>query len=60
MLFASDEFYAMSGRALPNYDAYEGFPQLENGVGLMRSFEYEVEEELSSVREKISVGKKNM
>ncbi|MCF6461369.1 DUF512 domain-containing protein [Clostridium sp. Cult3] len=57
-VFASDEFYAMSGRALPNYDAYEGFPQLENGVGLMRSFEYEVEEELSSVREKISVGKK--
>lgn len=38
VVFASDEFYVLAGRALPATEAYEGFPQLENGVGLLRVF----------------------
>lgn len=38
VFFASDEFYLKAGRPLPPADAYEGYPQLENGVGLLRSF----------------------
>lgn len=45
-VFPSDEFFAVSKRELPSLNDYEGFPQLENGVGLMKSFEYEIEEEL--------------
>lgn len=45
-IFASDEFYVVSGNKLPEYHEYEGFPQYENGVGLLRSFRSEVEEAL--------------
>lgn len=41
--FLSDEFYVTSQKELPSYDDYEGFIQLENGVGLMRKFERELE-----------------
>lgn len=57
-VFPSDEFFALSKRELPLYDDYEGFPQLENGVGLMRSFQYEIEEELSKLKDKVEVDKK--
>ncbi len=36
--FASDEFYLKAGRDLPDTDYYEDYPQIENGVGLLRSF----------------------
>jgi len=45
--FLSDEFYMIAERELPDYDAYEGFIQLENGVGLMRKFEFELDLALS-------------
>lgn len=41
--FLSDEFYVTAEREFPAYDDYEGFIQLENGVGLMRKFEKELE-----------------
>lgn len=47
--FASDEFFALTSRELPGYDYYEGFPQLENGVGLMKLFESQINEELSKL-----------
>ena len=36
--FLSDEFYLAAGEPLPDADAYEGFPMLENGVGMVRDF----------------------
>ena len=33
---ASDEFYLMAERQLPAEDEYDGYPQLENGVGMLR------------------------
>ena len=38
-LFPSDEFFCLSGRDLPADEEYEGYPQIENGVGLLRQFE---------------------
>lgn len=44
-VFLADEFYMGADYPVPDYDAYEGFPQLENGVGLVRSFLAEWEEQ---------------
>lgn len=38
-VFLSDEWYLLAGRPLPEADTYEGYPQIENGVGLIRLFE---------------------
>jgi len=58
-VFPSDEFFCLSKRNLPVYDEYEGFPQYENGVGLMKSFEYEIDEELTKINDySIEIGKK--
>ncbi|AWN22395.1 Fe-S oxidoreductase [Deinococcus irradiatisoli] len=37
-IFPSDEFYLLAGEALPSEEEYEGFPMLENGVGMIRDF----------------------
>lgn len=37
-VFASDELYLRAGTPLPATEAYEGFPMLENGVGMVRDF----------------------
>ena len=57
-VFPSDEFYALAKREVPSYDAYEGFPQLENGVGLMRLFQQEIESELSNITDVPKIDKK--
>ena len=36
--FAADEFYLKAGRPLPSAEYYEDYPQIENGVGMLRSF----------------------
>lgn len=38
LVWAADEFYLNAGRGVPKASAYEGFPQIENGVGLVRKF----------------------
>jgi putative radical SAM enzyme (TIGR03279 family) len=35
-VYASDEFYIVAGRPIPAAAAYDSFPQIENGVGLVR------------------------
>jgi len=35
-VYASDEFYLMSGQTLPPAERYDGFYQKENGVGMVR------------------------
>ena len=44
--YASDEFYILAEMPLPSEDEYDGYPQIENGVGLMRSLQVELEEAL--------------
>lgn len=41
--YASDEFYILAQRPIPSEERYDGYPQIENGVGLMRSLQTEVE-----------------
>ena len=38
-VFASDELYLLAGRELPELEFYEDFPQIENGVGMLRDLE---------------------
>ncbi len=47
-VFASDEMYILCGRDIPPSRAYGGFPQLENGVGLVRTFLDEFKKALSA------------
>ncbi len=37
-VYLSDEFYLRAGREAPVEEIYDGYPQLENGIGLVRSF----------------------
>lgn len=46
IFFCADEMYLKAGRQVPDYDFYEGFPQLENGVGMLRLLEWEFLDEL--------------
>ncbi len=36
LVWCSDEFYLLAGRALPEEDYFEDFTQLDNGVGMLR------------------------
>ncbi len=38
LIYAADEFYLKAGREIPDAEYYEEYPQLENGVGMLRSF----------------------
>ena len=42
LVYPADEFYIKADKPLPNYDFYEDFCQLENGVGLIRSMQNDV------------------
>lgn len=37
-VYLGDEFYLLAGKELPSSEYYDGFPQLENGIGLTRNF----------------------
>ena len=50
-VFAADEWYVLAGIPLPQYEDYDDFPQLDNGVGMMALFEAEFLEALSDVHE---------
>ncbi len=42
-LWLSDEFYVLAGHPVPGAETYEGYPQWENGVGLIRGLLEEAE-----------------
>jgi putative radical SAM enzyme (TIGR03279 family) len=42
-VWLSDEFYVLAGQDPPEAEAYEGYPQWENGVGLIRGLLEETE-----------------
>lgn len=50
MLHASDEWYLLAEQPFPPEDAYEGYPQMENGVGMVRSLTEEVDAFLSECK----------
>ena len=48
-IHASDEWYILAEREMPEEERYDGYLQLENGVGMIRSFIEEVEDYLDSI-----------
>ena len=49
-IHASDEWYLNAGIPIPEASRYDGYLQIENGVGMVRSLSDEVEEALSEIR----------
>lgn len=47
MIHASDEWYLLAGEEIPAEESYEGFLQLENGVGMVRSMKDDMDALLS-------------
>lgn len=59
-IHCSDEWYILAERELPKEDQYDGYLQLENGVGMLRLLEEEVKEALvhsdkEAVKRKVSI-----
>ena len=50
MIQASDEWYLLAELPLPKEEEYEGYPQIENGVGMICSFETEIDEALQNYK----------
>ncbi len=46
---ASDEFYILAGRDMPEAERYDGYIQLENGVGMVRLLLDEVDQALEGL-----------
>ena len=50
-IHASDEWYILAGREMPEEERYDGYPQLENGVGMLRLQEEEFREAMEELSE---------
>lgn len=53
LVFLADEFLLLAGEPVPSAAYYEGFPQLANGVGLLRSFRDEFEGSLGLIPDRV-------
>ena len=51
IFYPADELYIKAGRELPDGDFYEGYPQIENGVGMISSMRDEFFDELEYIDE---------
>lgn len=49
-VFIADEFYVLSQSEFPVYSDYEEFDQIENGIGLFRLLEREVDDSLKNLK----------
>ena len=59
-IHASDEWYILAGRDFPEKERYDGYLQLENGVGMMRLLFEEVEECLNSLEDELEEEKRTV
>ncbi|MBP7654228.1 DUF512 domain-containing protein [Candidatus Dependentiae bacterium] len=57
IVFLSDEFYILAGKKIPDYEEYEEFHQLENGVGMLAKFEYEFKQNFLKYKTRIAENK---
>ena len=57
-VYASDEWYLLAGQPLPMEEEYEGYPQIENGVGMLRSLSCEVDAALEKAKSATGIPKK--
>lgn len=49
-VYLSDEFYLLANKKIPEKEHYDGFPLVENGVGMVRRFIDQFEKNLPSLR----------
>ena len=49
-IHGGDEWYLLAERPMPAEETYDGYLQLENGVGMVRLFREEIREELEKLR----------
>ncbi len=52
LVYLSDEFYVDAGIPVPDAESYEGFPQIENGVGLIASMQEEFDSAMRLLKNK--------
>lgn len=52
LVYLSDEFYINADIPIPEAESYEGFPQLENGVGLVASMREEFDSAIGMIKKK--------
>lgn len=57
LAFASDEFYILADELIPNSQFYNGFGQMEDGVGVSRLLMDDFEKEKLKLPEKINIPK---
>ncbi len=57
LAYASDEFYLKAEREIPGADYYEGYPQIENGVGMWCDFIDEADERISALDKNIDISR---
>lgn len=50
-VYPSDEFYLLAEQPIPDIDYYNGFPQIENGVGMMADFKASIDDSLHQLKE---------
>lgn len=55
---ASDELYHLAGQDVPEAERYDGYIQLENGVGMVRLLREEVRERLEELSEDDTIDRK--
>ena len=58
-VYLGDEFYILAGQKLPPVDWYDGFPQLENGIGLTQNFLTEWDKAMLRCPDDLYPGNKN-
>jgi len=59
-IYLSDEFYITAEMPIPDSHAYDGFPQIENGVGLCASLRDEFNDALSGKKDNIVKSEKSI
>lgn len=57
---ASDEWYILADRPLPEADRYDGFIQLENGVGMLRLLHEEVLDALEDIKKPLFMKRRHV
>jgi putative radical SAM enzyme (TIGR03279 family) len=49
-LYLSDEWFLVAEQEVPGEESYDGYPQLENGVGMVRDFIEETKREVATIK----------
>jgi putative radical SAM enzyme (TIGR03279 family) len=58
IVYPADEFYIMGEQKLPEYEAYQDFPQIENGVGLISLLLHEFDEYMEELKHEQVIDRK--